>query len=247
MPNNYLQHSIGIESVAPVCMNKNTNIFSGIKCKVRYCKLHNYFAIIFLIIFTAASASNHIYNHSYNIDNNNNIGTILNCHSGHKLYIKSNINHINKMINGNTNSDKNLKIMQYNIGNSNFENSIHKLQHIIQNHQPDIMCISEANISNKYDFNINNFLGYNIILNKQYNIIGVSRNCILIKDRIKYSRRWDLENDITCEIWLQVASVHKRILVCGSYSQWSLLKCMGVKNSNNIKLQEERFKITLKG
>ena len=98
--------------------------------------------------------------------------------------MKSNINHINKVINGNTNSDKNIKIMPYNNGNSNYDNGIHKIQYIIQNHQSDIMCISEANINNKYNSNINNIPEYNIILNKQFNLIGESRNYILLKDKV---------------------------------------------------------------
>ena len=46
---------------------------------------------------------------------------------------------------------------------------------------------------------------------------------------------------------LQDATGNKHILIGGSYRQWSLLKSMGIKNNNNIKLQEERYNLTLQG
>ena len=80
-------------------------------------------------------------------------------------------------------------------------------------------------------------------LNAQYNLIGTSRNCILIRDTIKYNRHTELEDTLNCDIWLQVALGNKKeSLICGSYRQWSLFKEMGVTNSNSIKKQEERYK-----
>ena len=95
------------------------------------------------------------------------------------------------------------------------------------------MCISEANVKSKYFCGSpNDFPGYNLELNAQYNLIGTSRNCILIRDTIKYNRRTDLEDTLNCDIWLQVALGNKKeSLICGSYRQWSLFKEMGVTNS----------------
>ena len=117
----------------------------------------------------------------------------------------------------------------------------------MKKYEPDIICISEANITSKYNFNINNFPGYNLILNAQNNKIKTSRNCILIRDRIKYIRRGDSESDITCDIWVEITIGNKHPLLCGSYRQWSLLKAMGINDSKNIKLKEARYKITLEG
>jgi len=105
---------------------------------------------------------------------------------------------------GNIDGNKNLRIMQYNKGNWDFENNIHNIQYILNKYDTDIICISGAYINNKSIFNINNFPWYNIIINKQYNQIGVSRKCIIIKDRIKFTKRGDPENDINIYIWVQI-------------------------------------------
>ena len=133
--------------------------------------------------------------------------------------------------------------MQYNKGNINFGNHLHNLQHIVQTHSPHIMCISEANIKKvHFDSNANYIPGYNILLNKQYDQIGVSRNCMLVKEGINFNRRGDLEDSINCDIWVQISTgSNKNTLICGSYRQWSLLKEMGVKDSKNIKQQEFRY------
>ena len=74
-----------------------------------------------------------------------------------------------KAINENITNGSNLKLMQYNKGNSNFETYNSNLQYILNKYEPDIICISEPNVNSKYNFNINNFPGYNLILNRQYN------------------------------------------------------------------------------
>ena len=103
---------------------------------------------------------------------------------------------------GNRNISHKIKLMQYNKGNSNFGNHVHNLQNIIQKNSPDILCISEANVKSKYfSGSPNDFPGYNLELNAQYNLIGTSRNCILIRDTIKYNRRTDLEDTLNCDIW----------------------------------------------
>ena len=116
MPNNYLQHRIGIASIAPICSNrKKHTYFHKNKSKSNSFKLHNFFAIIFLIIFAGATATPPSID--INIRNDINKSTIFNCHDSHNLYIKNNGNFLTKMRNGNIEKYKNLKIMQYNKGN----------------------------------------------------------------------------------------------------------------------------------
>jgi len=165
----------------------------------------------------------------------------------HNKVLQHSNNNIVKSLIGNKNNNKRLKIMQINKGNSDFINSMEGIQNIISEHSPHIICMSEANIKLKKQTNVDYFKGYTIITNLQYNRIGISRNCIIIRDEIKYSRRLDLENDTTCEIWLQIdTGSNKHILLCGHYRQWTLLKQMGVKRSNTIKNQELRYEQTIK-
>ena len=91
---------------------------------------------------------------------------------------------------------------------------------IIDTYKPDIMCISEANINSKYMTFTHHFPDYNFEINKMSNISHFSRNAIMIKDGIKYKRRYDLENEKTCIIWIEVKlNKKKSILVMGGYRQ----------------------------
>ena len=148
-----------------------------------------------------------------------------------------------KILNGNRLDCNKIKIMQYNKGNSSFINHVQHIQNIMDLHEPHIICVSEANIKRKDSNNIlNHFPGYNLETNLQYEKIGISRNCIIVKEGIKYSRRRDLEDNINCDIWLQISNGGKKnSLICGSYRQWSLLKEMGVKDSGSIKNQDIRY------
>ena len=139
-----------------------------------------------------------IKNKSYNIKIGPN--EIIHTSNSYDKYLQNKNNKLFRSINGNHEKFNKIKILQYNKGSSNFHNHIHHIQTILQNHEPHILCISEANFKQKYDNGTNYFPGYNLEKNLQYNTIGISRNCILIKNEIKYSRRYDLEDTITCDI-----------------------------------------------
>ena len=65
-----------------------------------------------------------------------------------------------------------------------------------------------------------------------------SRNAILIKNDIIYTCHYDLEDEITSTIWLEVKLPQgKPILISSLYRQWSLPKILGITNSNNIHSQ----------
>ena len=53
--------------------------------------------------------------------------------------------------------------------------------------------------------------------------VDISRNIILVNDRIPYTRRYDLENEYIATIWLEVKiGYNKSILIMGGYRQWRL-------------------------
>ena len=187
----------------------------------------------------------HIYSGNFSIKYDN-ISKESFCDSqfNYSWFLQRNNNKGMKTINGNRANDNKIKIMQYNKGSSNFSNHIHHLQNIINLHDPHIICISEANIKAKDNVNMfDQLLGYNIETNMQYDAIGVSRNCIMVKNGIKYKRRQQFEDKLNSDIWIEISNGgRKNFLLCGSYRQWSLLKEMGIKNSGTIQQQEDRYK-----
>ena len=73
-----------------------------------------------------------------------------------------------------------------------------------------------------------------------------SRNAILIKNNIVYTRRYDLEDTNTSTIWLELKVPNsKNMLIASIYRQWSLPKALGITNSNNTHNQNTRWKMVL--
>ena len=115
--------------------------------------------------------------------------------------------------NGNTNKftgDKGLKFIHWNKGNSHFQKKISELQILIQENDPDILCISEANLKGSPKKLENQFQGYKIEVNLMHKEIDISRNILLIKRDIPYKRRNDLENKEICTIWIEIKFTNKQ-------------------------------------
>ena len=155
-------------------------------------------------------------------------------------------NKINHIINGNKINNTKLNILQYNKGSANFENKINDIHKIMDDHKPDIMCISEANVKLS-NINLNkSFPNHVIELNKMSKIINISRNILIINKNISYKRRYDLEDESTCTIWVQVnIPKRKAILIMGGYRQWQQLKIYDNNNTKTPKKQLERLNLII--
>ena len=117
------------------------------------------------------------------------------------------------------------------------------MQQILDTYKPDIMALSEANINPQKPQIYNDFSEYNIELNKMSETINFSRNAVFINNKISYKRRHDLEENLTCTIWIQInIPKSKPILIMGGYRQWTLLEAMKQQKSYYTKFQLERFK-----
>ena len=125
------------------------------------------------------------------------------------------------MVNGNTENIKHINVVHCNKGNSLFENSIDKVSYILDKYSPDILHIAESNVTPSYIDNYSLFPGYNMELSGMYYEIGTSRNIILIRDRIPYIRRLDLEDKNISTIWVELTlGGGKKLLFMGGYRQW---------------------------
>ena len=91
------------------------------------------------------------------------------------------------------------------------------------------------------------FSEYNFELNLMFNNIGISRNLILVRKGLNYKRRFDLENNITCNIWIELSlGTNKSLMIMGGYRQWTLPKSLDIENNKNKNIKQcKRFKITL--
>ena len=158
MPVNFLQHRISIASTAPYrsIYSKNDTITSNKRHKISYNILIP-LILIFLFAYGGYYIKDKGFNNKYgifgsNIDN-------FDIENSYSKIIKISKNFTSRHTNGNTLQSNKLKIIQCNKGNSNFETNIHNIQSITQKHCPDIMCISEANIIQTFNFNLNYFQG----------------------------------------------------------------------------------------
>ena len=65
--------------------------------------------------------------------------------------------------------------------------------------------------------------------------LDISRNVILINDKIPYKRHLDLENQLIETIWIEIMlPTNKNLLIMGGYRQWRLLKEVGIDGSNRF-------------
>ena len=127
-----------------------------------------------------------------------------------------------------------LKICHVNKGNSLFKNKIPEIRNIIDEHSPDILCVSEANVVDDLNIYAHDFSDYNFELNMMHMSYSISRNIILIKRGISYHIRPDLENPITCTIWIELfLDKNKKILIMGGYRQWKLPAIVDPDNNKN--------------
>ena len=130
-----------------------------------------------------------------------------------------------KMINGNMKGINKLNFLQYNKGNSKYETKEVFLNRVIIENNIDVACICEANITDSYLTNNNILEGFNIETKPLAKNYDLSRNVILIYNKIQYKRRMDLEDNHIATIWLELSiNSKKSMLVMGGYRQWRLPK-----------------------
>ena len=73
---------------------------------------------------------------------------------------------------------------------------MHILDELLDTYKPDILCICEANLTPDFMKYQQKYQEYNFEVSLIYHMIGTSRNIIIIRNNIPYTRRKDHENNI---------------------------------------------------
>ena len=83
-------------------------------------------------------------------------------------------------------------------------NRINTIQQIVNQHNPDIFTIHEANIYDTDNLNLIQIQNYNMEIDNLLETNKLARVVTFIKKEIKYTRLQDLESKIEPVIWLQI-------------------------------------------
>ena len=110
----------------------------------------------------------------------------------------------------NGNKNKNLIILNWNKGNSNFINRVDTIHQIIIEQNPDIFAIQEANIREQDDIRLFQMEGYQLELDNLLETKGIARAIMYIKNDIKYRRLKDIESKIEPIIWVEIQQMGKK-------------------------------------
>ena len=147
-------------------------------------------------------------------------------------------------INGNSQIKKNkvLKIMQTNTGNGDFGSSQNLLKIYMDQHRPDFMVVSEANLKGD-ETNLNiDFPNYTFEVNLMKNM-KKSRLIVLIKKGIEYKRIKNYEEDDLSSIWICVKiNKSKYLYILRAYRQRNVPDEVGIINSGKPEVMLECLK-----
>ena len=109
-------------------------------------------------------------------------------------------------INGNKAKKKPIKILHHNKSSALLKNRLDYINHILDEHKPIIAHFCESNNSplNPKEENIPGFKKESKLIQANGRQAQLSRNMILIKNKVNYIRQWDLEDDQTAVIWIEL-------------------------------------------
>ena len=126
-----------------------------------------------------------------------------------------------KQYNGNI-EHKNLKVMQWNLGNRNWENKQTDVQALVNEFSPDICFITEANMNNDIQEHFKVIQGYNMIfpLTRDNPELLYSRIIGLVKQDINVKVLTDHMSQDISSIWLKlIKKGPKKSIIGGTYRE----------------------------
>ena len=131
-------------------------------------------------------------------------------------------NSLIKQTNGN--GKNTLSISHWNLGSKLWKNKRNLIQALVDQANPDILFISEANLDNVTPPHESLISGYNITRPKTVTRNGTARLILLTKENIEFKLRDDLMDDIFTSIWIKISRPgSKGLLICGLYREHQYL------------------------
>ena len=131
-------------------------------------------------------------------------------------------NNLIKQSNGNGKSS--LSICHWNLGSKKWKNKRNQIQALVDQDNPDVMFISEANLDDLTLPHESLISGYNITLPKTVTRNGTAQIVLLTKENIEFKLRDDLMDDIFSSIWIKIKRPgSKGLLICGLYREHQYL------------------------
>ena len=131
-------------------------------------------------------------------------------------------NNLIKQRNGNGKSS--LSICHWNLGSKLWKNKRNQIQALVDQDNPDILFISEANLDDLTPPHESLISGYNITLPKTVTRNGTARLVLLTRENIEFKLRDDLMDDIFTSIWIKITRPgSKGLLICGLYREHQYL------------------------
>ena len=97
---------------------------------------------------------------------------------------------------------KALKFVQWNLGSKRWENKIGTIKHLIEDFDPDIISISEANLFTEVEDYRRVIPGYRLILTNTMDEMKYCRLALLIKEEINFKLETEFMDSVTASIWI---------------------------------------------
>ena len=120
-----------------------------------------------------------------------------------------------KIKNGNGNPSL-LKVVSWNLGSRQWHKKVDDVISMVQDHNPDVAAISEANMRAEVDQHMNFIPGYNISTVKDFIEEGVSRLVVLTREGLNFKLLIEKMEAGIASIWLSFVRKGKKPFIVGT-------------------------------
>ena len=154
-----------------------------------------------------------------------------------------------KSVNGNGNGMRNMvKIYHWNLGARFWQRKREEIEVLLEEKDPDLLIISEANIMKETTDEQRQIAGYSLVLPNTMDQLGYARVALLIKEDIIFKTLNQFMIPGTSSIWVSMGVRGRKPLVVGGlYREHTLLRQGVLDTSNSPHLQLARWNAQLEG
>ena len=136
-------------------------------------------------------------------------------------------------------ANRGIKLSHWNAGNAHLENKTIDIEHVISDHHPHLIGISEANLHRNHCIDNCKIDDYELITCKTLDNVNlqISRVVVYKHTSLVAKVREDLMSDSFSSIWLEVGFPGRaRFLVCNIYRDWQYL---GQADHSSLEISEQ--------